>query len=74
MKFLMDREWGLLLLDEVHVAPATAFRKCVESLKTHAKLGLTGKWVWLFLEFDGLTGRACVRSHPCKRGRPNWRS
>jgi DNA excision repair protein ERCC-3 len=56
MKFLMDREWGLLLLDEVHVAPATAFRKCVESLKTHAKLGLTGKWVWLFHEFDRLTG------------------
>lgn len=43
MNFLKSREWGLLLLDEVHVAPATAFRKCVESLRTHAKLGLTGK-------------------------------
>lgn len=44
MNFLKSREWGLLLLDEVHVAPATAFRKCVESLRTHAKLGLTGEF------------------------------
>ena len=49
MNFLKSREWGLLLLDEVHVAPATAFRKCVESLRTHAKLGLTGKPAWLGL-------------------------
>lgn len=43
MEFLQSREWGFLLLDEVHVAPANAFRKCVENLRTHAKLGLTGK-------------------------------
>jgi DNA excision repair protein ERCC-3 len=42
MDFLQSREWGFLLLDEVHVAPANAFRKCVENLRTHAKLGLTG--------------------------------
>lgn len=45
MQFVKSREWGLLLLDEVHVAPATAFRKCVESLRTHAKLGLTATLV-----------------------------
>ena len=43
MDFLQSREWGFLLLDEVHVAPANAFRKCVENLRTHAKLGLTGQ-------------------------------
>ncbi|KAJ9103967.1 hypothetical protein QFC21_002430 [Naganishia friedmannii] len=45
MDFLQSREWGFLLLDEVHVAPANAFRKCVENLRTHAKLGLTATLV-----------------------------
>ncbi|KAJ9091694.1 hypothetical protein QFC19_008985 [Naganishia cerealis] len=45
MEFLQSREWGFLLLDEVHVAPANAFRKCVENLRTHAKLGLTATLV-----------------------------
>lgn len=43
MKFLREREWGFLLLDEVHVVPAEMFRKCVNGFKVHAKLGLTGK-------------------------------
>jgi DNA excision repair protein ERCC-3 len=42
MDFLTSREWGFLLLDEVHVAPANVFRRAVSTLKTHAKLGLTG--------------------------------
>lgn len=42
MKFLREREWGFLLLDEVHVVPAEMFRKCVNGFKVHAKLGLTG--------------------------------
>lgn len=45
MEFLQSREWGCLLLDEVHVAPANAFRKSVENLRTHAKLGLTATLV-----------------------------
>ena len=49
MDFLQSRGWGFLLLDEVHVAPANAFRKCVENLRTHAKLGLTGQSLTPFI-------------------------
>ncbi|KAM0334392.1 hypothetical protein ACHAQA_001418 [Verticillium albo-atrum] len=41
MDFLQHREWGLMLLDEVHVVPANIFRKVTSSIKTHSKLGLT---------------------------------
>ncbi|CAJ2506425.1 Uu.00g005550.m01.CDS01 [Anthostomella pinea] len=41
MDFLTGREWGLMLLDEVHVVPANIFRKVSHSIKSHAKLGLT---------------------------------
>ncbi|KAF8540245.1 P-loop containing nucleoside triphosphate hydrolase protein [Trichophaea hybrida] len=41
MQFLMNREWGLLILDEVHVVPAAMFRKVLTSINSHAKLGLT---------------------------------
>ena len=41
MKFLTGREWGLMLLDEVHVVPATIFRRVASKIKTHSKLGLT---------------------------------
>ncbi|CCF43372.1 DNA repair helicase RAD25 [Colletotrichum higginsianum] len=41
MDFLQTREWGLMLLDEVHVVPANIFRKVTSSIKTHSKLGLT---------------------------------
>ncbi|KAL2693874.1 transcription factor TFIIH complex ERCC-3 subunit [[Neocosmospora] mangrovei] len=41
MRFLTGREWGLMLLDEVHVVPANIFRKVTSSIKTHSKLGLT---------------------------------
>ncbi|EXK86484.1 DNA excision repair protein ERCC-3 [Fusarium oxysporum f. sp. raphani 54005] len=41
MDFLSGREWGLMLLDEVHVVPANMFRRVVSSIKTHSKLGLT---------------------------------
>ena len=43
MDFLKSREWGFILLDEVHVVPATMFRKVVSTIKAHSKLGLTGK-------------------------------
>lgn len=41
MDFLEQREWGLMLLDEVHVVPANIFRKVTTHIKTHSKLGLT---------------------------------
>ena len=41
MKFLQGREWGLMLLDEVHVVPAQMFRRVIGSIKSHSKLGLT---------------------------------
>lgn len=41
MEFLQGRGWGLMLLDEVHVAPAHMFRRVISSIKCHAKLGLT---------------------------------
>ena len=41
MDFLTGREWGLLILDEVHVVPASIFRRVVSSIATHSKLGLT---------------------------------
>lgn len=51
MDFLTSREWGFLLLDEVHVAPANVFRRAVSTLKTHAKLGLTGWFSFFSLYF-----------------------
>lgn len=45
MQWLRAREWGFLLLDEVHVVPAEMFRKCVNGFKVHAKLGLTATLV-----------------------------
>jgi DNA excision repair protein ERCC-3 len=41
MDFITKREWGLMILDEVHVAPANVFRKVTSLIKTHSKLGLT---------------------------------
>jgi DNA excision repair protein ERCC-3 len=41
MDFLTSREWGLMILDEVHVVPASIFRKVTHSIATHSKLGLT---------------------------------
>jgi len=41
MEFLQNREWGLMLLDEVHVVPASIFRKVTSSIASHSKLGLT---------------------------------
>ncbi|TQV95588.1 hypothetical protein V2A60_000771 [Cordyceps javanica] len=41
MRFLQNQEWGLMLLDEVHVVPAQMFRRVIGSIKAHSKLGLT---------------------------------
>ncbi|KAJ2659645.1 DNA repair helicase RAD25 [Coemansia sp. RSA 1200] len=45
MDFLHSREWGLMLLDEVHVAPASMFRRVVTGIAAHTKLGLTATLV-----------------------------
>lgn len=45
MDFLTSREWGLIILDEVHVVPAAMFRRVVTTLAAHAKLGLTATLV-----------------------------
>lgn len=41
MDFLTSREWGFIILDEVHVVPAAMFRRVVTKIAAHAKLGLT---------------------------------
>lgn len=40
-----SREWGLMILDEVHVAPADMFQKVVHQVNAHCKLGLTATLV-----------------------------
>ncbi|KAG9039300.1 transcription factor TFIIH complex ERCC-3 subunit [Tulasnella sp. JGI-2019a] len=45
MEFLTSREWGFVLLDEVHVVPAAMFRRVITTIKAHAKLGLTATLV-----------------------------
>ncbi|ODQ81065.1 hypothetical protein BABINDRAFT_12335 [Babjeviella inositovora NRRL Y-12698] len=45
MDFLTSREWGLIILDEVHVVPAAMFRRVVTTIAAHAKLGLTATLV-----------------------------
>ncbi|ODV59882.1 TFIIH/NER complex ATPase/helicase subunit SSL2, partial [Ascoidea rubescens DSM 1968] len=43
--FLKNREWGFLILDEVHVVPAAMFRNVLITISAHAKLGLTATLV-----------------------------
>ena len=45
MKQIKSRDWGLLLLDEVHVCPAKIFRKTLEMVRAHTTLGLTATLV-----------------------------
>ncbi|TPX36966.1 hypothetical protein SmJEL517_g01001 [Synchytrium microbalum] len=45
MKMIESQEWGLLILDEVHVVPADMFRKTLTVIKVHCKLGLTATLV-----------------------------
>ena len=52
MDFLGSKEWGLMILDEVHVVPASIFRKATDDIKSHAKLGLTAT---LLREDDKIT-------------------
>ena len=52
MKWITSREWGLMILDEVHVVPAAIFRKVGENVRAHCKLGLTAT---LLREDDKIT-------------------
>lgn len=45
MKAVSGREWGLMILDEVHVAPADMFQKVLNIVNAHCKLGLTATLV-----------------------------
>jgi DNA excision repair protein ERCC-3 len=45
MNIITNREWGLLLMDEVHVVPAKMFRRVISSVKAHCRLGLTATLV-----------------------------
>jgi len=38
---LQTVEWGLSVLDEVHVVPANTFKEAITVIKSHCKLGLT---------------------------------
>jgi len=42
---ISNKEWGLMILDEVHVAPAKLFRKVLSNLHAQCKLGLTATLV-----------------------------
>ncbi|KAK6102285.1 DNA repair helicase rad25 family protein [Brugia pahangi] len=45
MKYIESREWGLVLLDEVHTIPAKMFRRVLTIVRAHCKLGLTATLV-----------------------------
>ena len=45
MSLITSQEWGLVICDEVHVAPAKMFRKCVSITHSRSKLGLTATLV-----------------------------
>lgn len=45
MDTICSREWGLLLMDEVHVVPAKMFRRVISQVKAHCRLGLTATLV-----------------------------
>jgi DNA excision repair protein ERCC-3 len=52
MEWIDSKEWGLMILDEVHVVPAKMFRKVGENIRAHCKLGLTAT---LLREDDKIT-------------------
>eukprot|EP00727_Mastigamoeba_balamuthi_P012063 m51a1_g748 putative transcription factor iih subunit (747) ;mRNA; f:515138-517959 len=41
MQSIGGRDWGLLVMDEVHVVPADTFKNVLEVVRAHCKLGLT---------------------------------
>ena len=45
MDMISKQEWGLIILDEVHVAPAKMFRRAISTTHSRCKLGLTATLV-----------------------------
>lgn len=45
LEFVNSHEWGLMILDEVHVVPANVFRRVLTTVAAHTKLGLTATLV-----------------------------
>lgn len=45
MDFIGNKEWGLIILDEVHVVPANVFRKVLSTVAAQVKIGLTATLV-----------------------------
>jgi DNA excision repair protein ERCC-3 len=45
MRQCKEREWGITILDEVHLAPAKIFRKVTNNINSHIKIGLTATMV-----------------------------
>lgn len=45
LKWINSVEWGLMILDEVHVVPAQVFRRVLTTVSAHTKLGLTATLV-----------------------------
>lgn len=43
--WMHSREWGLMVLDEVHTIPAKQFRRVLSQISAHCKLGLTATLV-----------------------------
>lgn len=52
LRWVRSQEWGLMILDEVHVVPAATFRKVTDGVRAHCKLGLTAT---LLREDDKIT-------------------
>lgn len=45
IEWINSVEWGLMILDEVHVVPANVFRRVLTTVSAHTKLGLTATLV-----------------------------
>ena len=45
MERILGVEWGMLILDEVHIAPAKKFREAIHAVRTRCKMGLTATLV-----------------------------
>jgi DNA excision repair protein ERCC-3 len=45
IEWVNSHEWGLMILDEVHVVPANVFRRVLTTVAAHTKLGLTATLV-----------------------------
>jgi DNA excision repair protein ERCC-3 len=45
LEFINGVDWGLMILDEVHVVPANVFRRVLTTVAAHTKLGLTATLV-----------------------------